>query len=66
MYILVTSKLQPTDLPVQPTFGPSRGALKYPPIQGQIATATPLWSVLAGHGRQESAGSEHEQYVPAG
>jgi len=33
-------------------------------MQGQIATATPLVIVLAGHGRQESVGSE--LYIPAG
>jgi len=42
---------------VQLKFGPSCEALKYLAMQGQIATATPLVFVLAGHGRQESAGS---------
>ena len=35
-------------------------------MQGHIATATPVVIVLAGHGRQESAGFEREWYVPAG
>jgi len=35
-------------------------------MQEQFATATPLWFVLAGQGRQESAGSVRERYVPAG
>ena len=35
-------------------------------MQEQFATATLLWSVLAGQGRQESAGSVRERYVPAG
>ena len=49
---------------MQLKFGPSCGALKYLAMQGQIATATPLVIVLAGHGRQESVGSE--LYIPAG
>jgi len=46
---------------VQLKLGPSCGALKYPAKQGHIATANPLVVVLAGHGRQESAGSECER-----
>ena len=47
--------------------GPSPAALKCPAMQGQIATGTPLVVVvLAGHVRQEPAGSECEWYVPAG
>ena len=51
---------------MQLKLGPSRGALKYPAMQGHIATVTPVVIVLAGHGRQESAGFECERYVPAG
>jgi len=49
---------------VQPTFGPSHGALKYPGMQGQVAAATPLWSVLAGHCRQGTPRSK--LYIPEG
>ena len=54
------------DLRLQPSIGQSSGALKYPAMQGQLATATPLVTVLAGHDRQEPAGSEDERYFPAG
>ena len=63
---LCNSLVTPTDILVQRKLGPSCGALKYPAVQGHIATATPVVIVLAGHGRQESAGSERERYVPAG
>ena len=46
--------------------GPSPAALKCPAMQGQIATGTPLVVVLAGHVRQEPAGSECERYIPVG
>jgi len=48
------------DLLAHPISGPFCGALKCPAMQGQVATATPLMDVLAGHGRQESARSECE------
>jgi len=54
------------DLRAHPTSGPSCGALKCPAMQWQVATATPLVVVLAGHGRQESAGSGRGRYIPAG
>ena len=54
------------DLRQHPSIRQSCGALKYPAMHGQLATATPLVTVLAGHVRQEPAGSEDERYIPAG
>ena len=52
---MLTYEKTEVDLREHATSGPSSGALKCRVMQGQLATATPLVVVLAGHGRQESA-----------